>query len=286
MHFSLFALFSSMSYALSDTMNATLSKKNSVLTLALWGSLISTVIGLPLLFTIYSNELSNLTWGNAVMSILISLVAVIAFPCFIAAFQKGSVVTTGIIANSYPAVTILLSIFILGESPSAVQILAIMTILIGVFLASSPEKTSNFFKELKKGGSGYALATMLLWGIYYSLIKFPVDEIGPFIPQYSAFVTMFVTFSIYTVFKRDKRAIKKPILLWLLTIDQVLAQVASLSFSYAIKAGPVSVVSPIAGSNPVFFVIIASILFKEHLARKQWVGVITTISGILLISFV
>jgi len=146
------------------------------------------------------------------------------------------------------------------------------------------------FKDLKNKavwvnkGTVFALIAMLLWGIYWTFIKIPIQTIGWFWPG----LISVSTFPIVLLFMKIKRINlehpnKKRILVPLI-MNALLLGIGSWSFNLAIDQGLVSIVAPIAGSYSTLFVILAFLFFKDPITRQQILGIVTTLVGIVLLS--
>lgn len=284
MNYILAAILSNLSFALSDNVNGLLSKKNKPLQVTLWTSLISTVLFFIPAITIFSGELSKLTARSLFFMLFINLLINLGFLCFITGMQKGSITLTGVIGGSFPAVTTLVAIIFFGEKVSSLQLLAVTVVIIGVALSSMTGEAKNMLKDIKSSGTLFAVATFFLWGIYFALIRIPVEEIGWFLPQYTASIVGLILFFIIAKLGKNKKVLAKPKLLGLVLLTTLLGFAGSIFFNYAISKGQTAVVAPIAGSSPAVFVIFAYFIFHEKLNKKQWSGIALALTGIIGLS--
>ena len=69
-----------------------------------------------------------------------------------------------------------------------------------------------------------------------------------------------------------------------MVVSTTLVRIAEFSYNAGIGKGLVSIVAPIAGANPILFIILAFIFFKDKITRQQILGIITTLIGIVLLS--
>ncbi len=145
-------------------------------------------------------------------------------------------------------------------------------------------KASNLIKDLHKSGAIFAFGAFFFWGVYFALVRIPVEQIGWFLPQYtSSFVGLLMFFIIAKVTK-DKDVMTKPKLIWLVAITAFLQVAGRIFFNYAISKGQTAIVAPIAGSSPAVFVALAFFIFKEKLNKKQWLGIVLALVGIINLS--
>src|SRR3989338_2363076 len=126
---------------------------------------------------------------------------------------------------------------------------------------------------------------MICWGIYFTFIKIPVQQIGWFWPGYISVLTslpgiwFFIKLREIKLSKFNFKGSFYP-----LFANAFLLGVGALSFNLAIEKGFTSIVAPIAGSYPTIFVLLAYLIFKDPITRQQIFGIIVTLIGIVLLS--
>lgn len=204
------------------------------------------------------------------------------------ALEIGNAQLAGTIGGSFVLPVVLLSVIFFGESLSFLQIVGIILILAGLILASfdlGQLKNKKIREIFSDRGAKYAFLAMIVWGIYYAVIRLPVESIGWFWSSYPANL-FFVFLLIFGKIKRSALKIftdKKTLLA--IVIFSVLINIAHFSYNLGILSGFTSVVAPIAGSYSVLFVILSRFVFKEPLTKQQKAGVVSSLLGIVLISF-
>jgi chloramphenicol-sensitive protein RarD len=142
----------------------------------------------------------------------------------------------------------------------------------------------DLLRDLRKSGAIYGIGAFLFWGLYFALIRIPVSEIGWFLLQYTSSFTGVALFGLIALLGKDKAAIQRPKLVWLVALTAVLQISGSIFFNYAISHGQTAIVCPIAGSSAAVFVIIAYFLFSETLNPKQWLRILVALGGIIALS--
>lgn len=229
-------------------------------------------------------DLKNLTTEIFLLNLSLGLLLAIAALCFNKGMQIGNPSLVGTIASSFAALVVVFSIIFLGERVSGNQLFAIVIIFVGIILASLNFTALKSEKNLINKGVLFALAAMLLWGLYFTFIKIPIREIGWFWPSViSSFSTLvFLSLVRFRGVKLVKPKENKTLVYLILTIITVKS--AELSFNYALSKGLTVVVAPIAGSYATLFVILAFLVFKDPITRQQIAGIITTLIGIVLLS--
>lgn len=144
--------------------------------------------------------------------------------------------------------------------------------------------------EFKKSkvifGKGVILAfiTMLFWGTYATLVKIPINKIGWFWPNW-IFLATFPIIYIYIRITKNKLEIpKKSSVILPVVLSVILVRIAEYAYNLGLSKGNASIVAPIAGANPILFVVLTYFIFKEPLKKNQIIGVAITLIGIVVLS--
>jgi transporter family protein len=187
-------------------------------------------------------------------------------------------------AGSFPAITTVLSLIFFSEVVGPLQALAIVVTLIGVALSSMQGKVNRLLMDMRSSGAIFAFGAFVCWGVYFAFVRIPIEQIGWFWTQYSGALVGLVLFLIIAKLNKDRSMLVRPKPLWLLVVIALLSVGGSMLFNYAVSKGPTSVVAPIAGSSPAVFVMLAFFIFRERLNKKQWLGIVLAVIGIVALS--
>lgn len=280
----IFALVAYFAWSSGDIFGTIATRKLGAYSTTFWTLLLGLII-----FSFYIpfslNEIQGLTIGIFFLSIILGLILATSFLTFNEALRIAHPSLVGTIAASFSALVVVLSIIFLKETITNYQVLSILVIFAGVIISSLD------FKELQKRkftfnkGVLLAIATMIGWGIYFTFIKIPVRQIGWFWPEYISFALFPL---IYLVMRIRKIELKKPTYakaLLPLIMAAVILRIGDFSFNFAISKGLTAIVAPIAGSYPTLFVVLAFLVFKDPIKKQQIFGIILTVTGIVLLSF-
>ena len=279
------AALSSILYAIADNINGFLSRKNTALQLSLWASVVSIVLLTPLAFTVFLSDFAKLSGVTIVPLLLISLIQPLGGIFFLMGMRTGSVMLTGVIGGSFPLITVLLAYGLFGERLTPVQIAATLLVLIGIILASATQVPTKLSKHKVATGTLYAIGACVAWGVYFALVRIPVQQVGWYTTQLvSPLIGMVITAAIATWFVKDKKIFKRPKPFVLVIVTALAVTLASLAYNYAITGSKTSLVAPIAGSSPALFAVIAYLVFREKLQKHQWLGVVLTVVGVVGLS--
>lgn len=279
-----YALVSYFTWGIGIFFEAILARRLNSYSLMFWGFLLSFLL-MSLYIPFDLNNLTGYSLSLLLFNLIIGLFA-LAFGTltYYEALKKGNRALVGTIASSFPMVTVLFSFLFLQEKISTPQGGAIAVIFIGLFL-SSVSREFNIKRFKLNQGILLSLITMFVWGIYFALLKIVVMKVGWFWSNYVA-ISVFPLILFYM----KLRGIK---LEWFtrnntftpLLISTILVRIAEFSYSVGISKGLVAIVAPIAGSNPTLFIILSFLFLKDPISKQQILGIITTLIGIVLLSF-
>lgn len=280
----LFALVPLFGWGIGDILIVYITRRVGPYSTAIWGFLFR-FLALSLLIPFFTKFLSNLTPDIFLLNLILGALLLGGAVASYEAFRVASASLVGAVIASFPALTVLISTFVLKENINSFQIASVLIIFTGIILS-----TLNF-NEIKKGefitnkGIPLSMITMIMWGSYFAFIKIPVKEIGWFWPNYFSFL-LFPLIFLYMKLRKIElhNPVRKNVFLPLV-ISVIILGAGDLAYNYAAGQGLISVVAPIAGSFPVLFVLLAFLIFKDKITRQQILGIATTLVGIVLLSF-
>jgi len=281
----LFALIALVGWGVGDIFIAIVSRKigNRVaFFLWLFFSFLVSLIYLPFAGPFPNLNFFLLAYG---MNVFVSVGTLAYFK----ALEIGNASLVGTIAGSFPLITVPLSIVLFHEQLNNIQLVGIVLILIGLILASLKEEA---IREIQTGkifsdkGVLYSLIILVTWGIYWSIIRVPIEQIGWYYTGLSGWMVFILIPLLGLIKKNPFTELKKRNVLLNVILMSTLLPIGSYAFNIGITLGYSSIVAPIAGLSPVLFVIIAHFVFKEALSRRQLAGIVISLLGIALISFI
>lgn len=280
----LFALISYVGWAIGDILLVIIARRMGGYSTAFWTYLIGILIG-SIFVPFYFYELSHLTPHIFALNLLLGLLLISGWVAFNEALRIANPSLVGTISSSFAALTVILSIIIFKEPITPTQVTAIIIMFIGLLMATLD------ISELKKGkllnrGILLAVFTMLSWGVAYALIRIPIQVVGWFWTGYTYALLSPVILLFMRIRKIPLRKPSSSNALSLLLLCTIFLASAEYSFNFAISKGYASIVAPIAASYPTLFVVIAFFVFKDKISKQQIAGVITTLAGIVILSFV
>ncbi len=131
----------------------------------------------------------------------------------------------------------------------------------------------------------FALVTTVFWGVWGALIEIPEKAGFPATLGYSVWaLTMLIP--AYVVLKKinwkiefDKRAV------WLGSLIGFTGAGGQLILFQALRTGPAYLVFPFISLSPVITILLSIIFLKERASKRGWIGIITALIAIPLLSY-
>jgi drug/metabolite transporter (DMT)-like permease len=197
---------------------------------------------------------------------------------YVSMHEKGISLTVPII-NAWSLVTITLGILFYGEMLTFVQMAGAALVISGIMVITFKKGMRLTFDRTFL----FAIASMLIFGIFSFLIKIPVLIFGAMTAAIS--VKLLTALPVLPMKEVREKIfhIKHPLLFYLLALG-LFEAFAFLSFNYAIIIAPVSLVSPIVTASPALSVLLGIVVMKEHVSNKQKIGILITLLGLIAIA--
>jgi drug/metabolite transporter (DMT)-like permease len=197
---------------------------------------------------------------------------------------------TAIVDCLYSPSVILLSIFWLGESLSAMQLIGVGLIILAIIIATQ-----------KKGRAGISPKN-LFWGILFGVLAMFTVAVGivlikPVLSRSPLLWVSLVRFSggvavllIVLAFHRQRKVILKSILStksWGYTLSGsfVGAYLALIIWLAGMKYTQASTAAALNQTSSVFVFVFAALILKEPINLQRLAGIITAIGGVFLVTF-
>ncbi|HEY7094037.1 MAG TPA: DMT family transporter [Ktedonobacterales bacterium] len=214
------------------------------------------------------------------------------------AFAIGKLALVSPIASAFAAVTALLAIAT-GERLAGVTLLGVIVTLVGVTLASTSTELTPVDEDKAKAqrkrrfapGLLEAIGAMLTFGVGYWLLDFIVPTLGGVTTAFIAKVGDLIALGAIALFlaRRAPRRhqpelrLSQPFWLWVIPVA-LLDTVANIAYNIGIATALTSVVVTLSSLFSAVTVLLARVVLRERLALWQWVGVLTILFGVLLVS--
>jgi len=228
----------------------------------------------------------------ALVLVLAGLLNFLGFIYLYRAFHKGVVSVVAPVAYTYPAVTTVLSIVILGTVLATSKIAAIAGVIIGVILMSTR------FSELRAylGGKGRAsmtegvlsaIGSSLFFGVVYIGVGYASPFVNYVIPAVLVrAVSVMAGFLLAPLLRQNVRP-SRALFSNTILIMSFLEAIGFLSFTYGISLGGTSlpIVAALSGMGGAVAATYAIVFLKERLEMNQVVGIVLSLSGVFTLLY-
>lgn len=284
MNYLLAAAITNLSFAVSNVANGLILRRDSPLKVATWVAIFALAIYFVPMLVFFDDELSRLTIANVVLIFAISCLGLTAYFCFLTGMQRAGATLAGVITGSFPAVATVSALVFFGERITWGQAGAILVTVVGVLISSLQGEVRTLLADIRRASLLWSFAAAVLFGLFFALVRIPVDRVGWFLPSYGGNI---VGIPIYVLIARRYgetdvlRPPKLPIPIALIAGAQI---GATMLYTYALTKGETAIVAPIAGSYPAVFVVLAYFVLRERIRAIQYVGVVTAVAGIIALS--
>lgn len=230
---------------------------------------------------------------NASLALLAAgLVNFMAFIFLYRAFHRGVVSVVAPVAYTYPAVTAVLSVLILGTVIASTRVLAISGIILGVVLLSTR------FSELKKyldgrgapnitAGVGSAIGSSFFFGAVYIGVGYAAPLVSFVLPAlFLRAVGAGAGFALAPLLRQDVRPSRSAFSNTIIAMG-VLEAAGFLTFIYGITGGGGSlpVVTALSGMGGAVAATYAMVFLRERLERNQVVGIFLSLAGVFTLLY-
>ena len=196
---------------------------------------------------------------------------------------KASIVTP--VASCLTLVAVVLSVTILGEAVSMLQILLISTVFLGILLVAV--QSSDTRSRASNVSILLALLVVFLGGGNTILLKW-IAETGHYLMGFllarffmlGFLALLFPIFGKETSMVAPRASFARIVLLGLIDVS------AFFAWFMALREGFVSIVTPISNSSPAVTIILAHTILGERLLLHQKIGIIAILIGISALSLI
>jgi len=206
-------------------------------------------------------------------------------------FEVGVLALVAPIAASYPALTVLLSLWS-GERLTVPHALGVVAAILGVILAavtfSAPPAESSRAGRRRQHlfrGVPWALVAAVGFGLLFWVLGFHVMPVfGGAASVWMVRITTFSTLALLVVPLRQSGKPPKGSMLWLVAGVGVIDTAAFVANNLALKYQQVAVASVLSSLYGAVTVLLAAIFLRDKLERTQWAGIALIFVGIALVS--
>lgn len=207
----------------------------------------------------------------------------IGFLLFVYALRFGKVGVVATIANTYPVITALFGVLVLGEYLSGLEMLFIAVTLLGV-LGLTTQFSLAAFRNSDQKSVFLALAAMFFWAGQIIFADYAVNELTPFqVTHISALTTFLVGIILLRLTKQSLRSVlanRKSDLYICMSLGAFYF-VGMLALNTALVGGKIGVYSAMAGAGPLVAALFAHYVLGERMHTREWLAVVIIVAGLV-----
>lgn len=203
---------------------------------------------------------------------------------FYKAFEIGNVSIVATTVNLNVVLAMIIAVIFKGQSLTSFQFFAVALVMIGVTLVAINFEDLKNKKIMISAGIKEVLFASVFFAVFWNLSEYISEQIGWFPTtlyiKIGAILSLLL-FSLFTHKKIHLGKVSNKIKLIVVLIG-LLESVAVASVNYGLEFGDLILVSPISSALSIVTIFMAVIFLKEKISKIQFVGIATTIVGIIL----
>ncbi len=244
---------------------------------------------------------AHVAWQGWAWALLAALLSMLGSLALYRAFEIGIISVVSPIAATYAAVAVVLAL-LTGTRLSAPHGVGIVVVLVGVALAAmgGPDETAvgvELVSDATTHQAGRANATRgvwlaalssLLFGVTFWLFGWRVTPaLGGIAPVWVVRLTTASVLGIVVLAGGDRRARTEPSPVWLWSALMGIALLDTMGYVANVAGlaqGDVAAVNVLSSLFSAVTVLLAGVFLRERLLRRQWVGLVTILVGVALVS--
>jgi len=216
----------------------------------------------------------------------------VAFIFLYRAFHRGVVSVVAPVVYTYPAVTAILAVLILGASLSIFQILSLALIIAGVVLLST--RFSELYAYLKGAGApsltngiGLAVGGSLCFGVVYIGIGYAAPSVSVVLPvMFLRIIAISAGFLLAPVLKQEAKPTRLVLSKTMIAMG-ILEALGFLIFTFGIESAgsALPVVTALSGMGGAVAASYGLAFLKERLEPNQLLGVVLSLAGVFALLY-
>lgn len=215
---------------------------------------------------------------GVVLALVVGVLAALAQVFYVTALRHGDVTLVSVVTSLYPGIAVLLAVFILDERVTLLQGAGIIAAIGGLASLVLQDKGPVYPRQ---GWFFPALAALVLWGFWGFIPKLALRTLDPVSILVYETIGYCAVAIVITGIKRFRIETHLGGFLICMTAS-AMGSAAFLLYIFALKHGPVSIISVMTALYPAVTLLLARGILKEKLSRMQLAGVAVAFASILM----
>jgi drug/metabolite transporter (DMT)-like permease len=250
-------------------------------------SILTLVVLIPIL-----NPPLVISTNLAAIMVAASLLNFFAFIFLYRGFHRGIVSVVAPIAYSFPAVTTVLAVLILGAVLSGESILALLAVMTGVILVSTKFSELYGYARNHSGlkvtpGVGSAILSASSFGTVYIGVGYVTPKVGYYLPALFLRVLGGVCGFLFAPVLKESIRPNRQSINAIIVVMGILETIGILSFNAGVAFGASSlpIVAALSGMGGAFATTYALVFLRERLEFNQVFGIILSFLGVFALLY-
>lgn len=229
-------------------------------------------------------DLGSFLKFGTIIGILISAV----YLAYYRGLEIGSVSIVSTVASAWFAVSVILAVIFLEETPTALQVVLISIIVVGIGTLSDFRFASvaQILNSSQASGFSHAVFVMFTLGAVTVLAKPMIEAGGPFLG--SAYTHILSSIFLFLVIRWRGVSLRFQIKdnLKYVVGAAFFDATGILLFFMALLVSPITLVTPIMAAHPLATMACARVFDNERTSALQSIGIFLTLTGVILLGLI
>ncbi|HKM51528.1 MAG TPA: EamA family transporter [Candidatus Bathyarchaeia archaeon] len=249
-------------------------------------ALLMQYVGIAFLLLIAFRDLPLLWEYSAVtrFALVLGIVNAVGTVALFKSFEVGQLSIVSPVASSYPALSIVLAVFLLNESISVIRFSGILAIMVGILLVSLQKSKASKTRHIS-AGIWYALIAFTCQGFLFFGLKWVVGDLGSFLPVLLLRLVTALVLTGAVVVVGGRSVAHNSTSFMLVGFIGIVDTLGNVAFTMGLGTGAVAVVSTITALFSSVTVLLACLLLKERLVMHQAIGFLAIMLGVGIVSY-
>ena len=248
----------------------------------------------PVMVIIFQSAFKNLDYASVdldsflIFGTIVGTLISITYLVYYRGLEIGSVSIVTTVASAWFAVSVVLAIIFLGETPTVLQLIIISIIVVGIGTLSDfrVARFSEIMSGSRPSGFSNGVFCMFILGAVTVLAKPMIEAAGAFIA--STYTHILSSLFLFALIRWRGISLR-------FSIKENLKYVAGaafldatgiICFFLAILISPITIVTPIVAAHPLITMTCARVFEGERTSGMQSIGIILTVGGIIFLGLI
>jgi drug/metabolite transporter (DMT)-like permease len=218
---------------------------------------------------------------------LVGAVGAVAYLSFYRALAIGPISIVSPVVSGYAATTVVLALFLLGESLSVLEAGAVVLAVGGVMLASSDLASVRKSDSARPQGVLLAILAMVTLGGFVFGLAYYAGDLGWLLPIFLGRASTLVVLALALAgdLRRSPRLVSAR-LLPVIVLLAVLDTGGYVAFNVGTGHADTAIVAGAAAPYAVVPIVLGVVLLEERPAALQWVGIVLVLVSVATLGLV